>query len=111
MLTIAHGHDAKRDLKTRMHLSERSFAHAGRYGYKRGRWRRLWRMEIQDFLIATIQNSQILIKHMKPKVESAVRTLGNHTRLTDGLQRIYGVISFAAAPLFDIRSLNRSLSF
>ena len=72
MLTIAHGQDAKRDLKTRMHLSERSFAHAGRYGYKRARWRRLWRMEIQDFLIATIQNIQILIKHMKPRAENVV---------------------------------------
>ena len=111
MLSIAHGHDAKRDLKTRMHLSERSFAHAGRYGYKRARWRRLWRMEIQDFLIATVQNIQILIKHMKPNVESAVRRLGNHTRLTDGIQRIYGLISFAAPHLFDARSLNRSLSF
>lgn len=111
MLFIAHGQEAKRDLKTRMHLSERSFAHAVRYGYKRARWRRLWRMEIQDFLIATVQNIQILIKHMKPKVESAVRRLGNHTRLTDGIQRIYGLISFAAPHLFDARSLNRSLSF
>ncbi len=111
MLSIAHGQEAKRDLKTRMHLSERSFAHAGRYGYKRARWRRLWRMEIQDFLIATIQNIQILIKHMKPKVESAVRRLGDHTRLTDGIQRIYGLISLAAPHLFDTRSLNRSLSF
>ena len=111
MLSIAHGQEAKRDLKTRMHLSERSFAHAVRYGYKRARWRRLWRMEIQDFLIATVQNIQILIKHMKPKVESAVRRLGNHTRLTDGIQRIYGLISFAAPHLFDARSLNRSLSF
>lgn len=111
MLFIAHGQEAKRDLKTRMHLSERSFAHAVRYGYKRARWRRLWRMEIQDFLIATIQNIQILIKHMNPNVESAVRRLGNHTRLTDGIQRIYGLISFAAPHLFDARSLNRSLSF
>jgi len=111
MRTIAHGQDAKRDLKTRMHLSERSFAHASRYGYKRARWRRLWRMEIQDFLIATIQNIQILIKHMNPRVKSGVSTLGNHPRLTDGIQRIYSLISFATLHLCNARSLNRSLSF
>ena len=111
MLTIAHGQDAKRDLKTRMHLSERSFAHAGRYGYKRARWRRLWRMEIQDFLIATIQNIQILIKQMNPRVKSGVSTLGNHPRLTDGIQRIYSLISLAASHLINTLSLNHSLSF
>ena len=47
---------AKRDIKTRQHLSERSFARSTRYGYKRARWRRLWRMQIQDYLIAAVQN-------------------------------------------------------
>ena len=111
MLSIAHGHDAKRDLKTRMHLSERSFAHAGRYGDKRARWRRLWRMEIQEFLIAAIQNIQILIKHMKPRVESAVRTLGNHTRLIKGMQRISGFISRTTSHLCNTPGLNHSQSF
>ena len=73
ILAIAHSQDAKRDLKTRMHLSERSFAQAARYGYKRARWRRLWRMEIQDFLIATVQNIQILIKHTKKSVTAAAK--------------------------------------
>ncbi len=53
---------AKRDIRKRQDLSERSFAWSTRYGYKRARWRRLWRMEIQDFLIAAIQNISILIK-------------------------------------------------
>ena len=111
MLTIAHGPEAKRDLKTRMHLSERSFAHASRYGYKRARWRRLWRMQIQDFLIAAIQNIQILIKHMKPRVESGVRTLGNYTRCIEGIQRISGFISYGSSYLFNTLALNHSLSF
>ena len=111
MLTIAHGQDAKRDLKTRMHLSERSFAHADYYGYKRARWRRLWRMEIQDFLIATIQNIRILIKHMKPRVESVVRTLAKHTCLTDSIQKMDALFSFATSHLFNTCSLHRSLSF
>ena len=46
MLATAGSREAKRDIRTRQHLSERSFALSTRYGYKRARWRRLWRMEI-----------------------------------------------------------------
>jgi len=63
MLQGANSREAKRDIKTRQHLSERSFAWSTRYGYKRARWRRLWRMQIQDLLIATVQNITILIRH------------------------------------------------
>jgi len=55
----------KKDLKTRKHLSERSFARSTRYGFKRARWRNLWRMEIQDYLIAAIQNMMVLINQPK----------------------------------------------
>jgi transposase len=55
--------ESQRDIKTRQHLSERSFARSVRYGYKRARWRRLWRVRIQDFLIAAIQNIIVLIRH------------------------------------------------
>ncbi|MBN1834182.1 MAG: transposase [Deltaproteobacteria bacterium] len=63
---------AMRDIKKRQDLSERSFAWSTRYGYKRARWRRLWRMEIQDFLIAAVQNISILIRH-KPLEIADVR--------------------------------------
>jgi len=53
---------AQRDLHTRKHLMERSFARSKRYGYDRARWRGLWRMQIQDYLICAIQNIQVLIK-------------------------------------------------
>ncbi|MFH1076570.1 MAG: IS1182 family transposase [Pseudomonadota bacterium] len=56
MLAIAGSAEAKRDLKTRQHLSERSFAQSTRYGHKRARWRRIWRVQIQDYLIAAVQN-------------------------------------------------------
>jgi len=56
---------ARSDIKHRQDLSERSFAWSTRYGFKRARWRRLWRMEIQDFLIAAVQNISILIKQPK----------------------------------------------
>jgi transposase/uncharacterized protein (UPF0179 family) len=59
---------AKRDIKTRQHLMERSFARSTRYGFDRARWRGLWRMRIQEYLTCTIQNIQVLIKHaFKPK--------------------------------------------
>ena len=44
---------------------ERSFARAKRYGYKRARWRRLWRVQIQEYLTASIQNIMVLLGHIK----------------------------------------------
>ena len=54
---------AKRDIKTRQHLMERSFARGTRYGYDQARWRGLWRVQIQEYLIASIQNLQVLLKY------------------------------------------------
>lgn len=54
---------AKRDIKTRQHLMERSFARGTRYGYDRARWRGLWRMQIQEYLTCAIQNIQVLLKN------------------------------------------------
>jgi len=65
---------SKNDIKTRQHLMERSFARAKRYGYDRARWRGLWRVRIQEYLIASIQNIQILLKHgTDPRIAVAVR--------------------------------------
>jgi transposase len=64
----AHGAAARRDRKRRHHLMERSFADAANnHHFKRARWRRLWRQQIQDYLIAAIQNVRILLAHPKPK--------------------------------------------
>jgi hypothetical protein len=71
MLKKAESRKAKRDIKHRQDLSERSFAWSTRYGYKRARWRNLWRMEIQDFLIAAVQNITILIKQPKDKMSKS----------------------------------------
>jgi transposase len=57
--------ESKKDIKTRQHLMERSFARATRYGYKRARWRRLWRVEIQEYLTASIQNIMVFIGNVK----------------------------------------------
>jgi Transposase DDE domain len=59
----AHSAAARRDRKRRQHLAEVSFAEAANHhGFKRARWRRLWRVQIQDWLIAAIQNINILLK-------------------------------------------------
>ncbi len=64
---------AKRDIKTRQHLMERSFARSTRYNFDRARWRGLWRMKIQEYLTCTIQNIQVLIKNIvKPTKSIAV---------------------------------------
>lgn len=72
----AKSREAKRDIRTRQHLSERSFAWSKRYGYKRARWRRLWRMQIQDFLVAAVQNISILIRHSKDKMSKSNAQVG-----------------------------------
>ncbi len=71
MLEKAKTKSAKRDIKHRQDLSERSFAWSTRYGFKRAKWRRLWRMEIQDFLIAAIQNITILIKQPEDRISKS----------------------------------------
>ena len=46
-------------------LMERSFAQASRFGFDRARWRRLWRVQIQEYLVAAVQNIRILTTHFK----------------------------------------------
>ena len=85
MLQEAHSRGGKQDIKARKHISEGSFAEGTRYGLKRARWRGLCRMQIQDFLIAAIQNILILIR--KPRVKmskSNVQALGVEARIAKG---------------------------
>ena len=65
MLIQAISAESKRDIKTRQHLMERSFARSIRYGYKRARWRGLWRVQIQEYLTASIQNIMVLLRNIK----------------------------------------------
>jgi hypothetical protein len=62
---------AKKDIQTRQHLSERSFARSTRYGFKRARWRRLWRVPIQDFLVTTVQNIVVFIRYALGKLSKS----------------------------------------
>jgi hypothetical protein len=65
---------AKRDIKTRQHLMERSFARGTWYGFDRARWRRLWRVQIQQYMIAAIQNIEVLLRYgEQPKKDLLVK--------------------------------------
>jgi transposase/uncharacterized protein (UPF0179 family) len=95
---------AKRDIKTRQHLMERSFARGTRYGFDQARWRGLWRMRIQEYLTCAIQNIQVLIKHViNPNKSIGVIAIARMTvserviSLPDGLlMRCYNTISLFA---------------
>ena len=67
MRNAAQSQTARKDIHTRQHLMERSFARATRYGFKRARWRRLWRVRIQEYLTSAIQNIMVLLSHGKER--------------------------------------------
>ena len=68
----AHSLAARLDRRRRHHLMERSFADAANnHHFKRARWRRIWRQQIQDYLIAAIQNVRILLANQNPKKSAA----------------------------------------
>jgi len=60
-LAFARLPEAQADRRRRRYLMEGSFAHAANcYHFKRSRWRRLWRQQIQDWIIAAVQNIALL---------------------------------------------------
>lgn len=67
MRSASQSAKAKKDIHTRQHLMERSFARATRYGFKRARWRRCWRVRIQEYLTSAIQNIMTLLSFGKGK--------------------------------------------
>jgi transposase len=71
MITIARSYQARSDLKTRQHLMERSYARSTRYGFDRARWRGLWKVAIQEYLVAAIQNIQVLLRYGKEPAQGA----------------------------------------
>ncbi|MCX5810172.1 MAG: transposase [Proteobacteria bacterium] len=50
MFAITKTPFAKRDLKNRQHLMERSCARSTRFGFDRARWRGVWKVAIQEYL-------------------------------------------------------------
>lgn len=63
---------ARQDYRRRRHLMEGSFAQsANAHGAKRSRWRRLWRQQIQDWLIAACVNLKLLLRALRPEPTTA----------------------------------------
>lgn len=94
----AQSREARRDYRRRRHLMEGSFAHAANsHGFKRARWRRLWRQQIQDWLIAACQNAKLLIRAWRPAPLGACdrQTISEMCRealaaITLGLRALFG---------------------
>jgi hypothetical protein len=109
----SHSAAGRADRKRRQELMERSFADAvNNHGFKRSRWRRLWRQEIQDFLIAAIQNIRIMIKNNPTKlanVASAIRAAVflSVLRPWKALERIFG--GTPGWRLFNFRLFDRNV--
>jgi transposase len=59
---------ARYSRKRRKHVMEGSFADAANnHGFKRSRWRGLWRQRIQGWMIAAAQNLRLLLRHAARK--------------------------------------------
>lgn len=71
MKALSESGQSKRDIRKRQHLMERSYAQGSRYGFDRARWRGLWRVQIQEYLVAAVQNISILVRNFKEQRKAA----------------------------------------
>lgn len=81
---------AKRDIKTRQHLMERSFARGERLGFDRARWRGLWRMEIQEYLSCIVQNIQVLLSRLRPSRQAEANVMPGRQESKAGKRPYHG---------------------
>jgi transposase len=102
-LAFARLPEAQADRRRRRSLMEGSFAHsANHYHFKRARWRRLWRQQIQDWIIAAVQNIARLcgataagVPALRPKrPRKGAATAGGRCSLLDPLTQNGGLMSF-----------------
>ena len=91
MLQQARSPESKKDIRTRQHLMERTFAQATRYGYQRARWRRLWRVQIQEYLTAAIQNIKILVQNVKEPAPALQMQIAPEVAETASRIKCYGL--------------------
>ena len=59
-----------------VNLEERIPADRAPWRFKRARWRRLWRAQIQEYLTAAIQNIKRMIKNLKRPIPGALQVAG-----------------------------------
>ena len=91
----SHSRAAQRDRQRRKWLMEGSFGDAAtHHGFKRARWRRLWRQRIQDLLIATVQNLRTLVRHAgAPARAVCAEPLGQIALAAQGIRFILGILA------------------
>ena len=93
MREASRSSEAKRDIKTRQHLMERSFARGTWYGFDRARWRGLWRVQIQEYLVAAIQNIEVLFRYgERPNKSLSVKVNQVRGVIKELIQPISGMI-------------------
>ncbi len=72
---------------------ERSFARGIRYGFDRARWRGLWRVQIQEYLISVIQNIEVLLRYgEQPKKSMSVMVNELKEAIKRGIRPISGMV-------------------
>lgn len=104
----AHSREARLDRRRRRFLMEGSFADAANnHHFKRARWRRLRNQQIQDYLIAAIQNVRILLRHgrLRPAVSLSAtlrRSFSSLLDLATALWRLLGRADFRGQPLVEL---------
>jgi len=96
---------AKRDIKTRQHLMERSFARGKRLGIKRARWRGLWRMAIQEYLTCAIQNIQVLISRGGPTKAAQVNVVRVQNKKIKSQRGAIGGLSLVAVTIVVLKRI------
>jgi hypothetical protein len=63
------------------------------YGFDRARWRRLWRVQIREYLIAAIQNIAVLLRYVEEPKKSLLVKVNQAKRVIEGvIQPISGMI-------------------
>jgi len=72
MISITKSSRAQKDIKIRQYLMERSYARSTRYGFDRARWRGLWKVAIQEYIICAIQNIETLIRYLEKPIKGAI---------------------------------------
>jgi hypothetical protein len=73
--------------KRRKHVVEGRFADAVNHGSKRARWRRLWRQQIQSWMICAVQNLKVLLAKRANKPPKAAATAVQTVELSDFANR------------------------
>ena len=101
-LAFARLAEAQADRRRRRHLMEGSFAQAANlHHFKRARWRRLARQQVQDWIIAAVQNIKLLCGGIGTAVHAKIRPNPKRrgARLVFGSLRRQAIVPTGPPPL------------